>query len=717
MPKVSYKSQITPLFEAISSRSSQNLNADYFTLMVVDSERMDCELFVNKKVSIDSAVIDMLKNKAPETWLKSIRKPLKYYCKGLGDKCKRNPVCKVFIEDLNCGQVLKIPFELEDIGGGFLVWGWLKSPSDFSDLFIDKARLITEQVKLSLKLSLKERKSQELNTKMAALLELSTAIYSSLNYTDVLEKAVNLSRQIIGADGGSIFMFDKKDNVIKPLITMDCTHAEEISKIILKPGEGLTGKVVQTGKGLISNHSENDHRAMQVPGTPENKESIISAPLTWSGEVIGAITLRSDEGREFTQEDLDLLTIFARQTADAIENARLYENLNQAYKELSNTQDQLIITEKLRALGQMAGGVAHDFNNVLGTILGRTQLLMRELENSEWIDSLKQIERVTLEGAKTVQKLQNFTRISSQGQFEHVDLNSVIIDAIEATKPRWKDECQRRGINISLEYENVVLNPILGNKSELSEAFSNMILNSVDALINGGTIRINTFMEGDKAVIEISDNGVGMEDATLSKVFHPFFSTKGTQGTGLGLAVVYGIISRHKGEIDIDSKVGQGTTCRLTFSTAGIAKPRVETPVEIADEVAVRILVIDDDENILDVISDMLELLDHEVVTASSGEEGVEKFKNDKFDLVMTDLGMPGISGWDVTKFCKSFNPNVPVLMVSGWGNQIDDDMVNSSGLDGILAKPFEISKIKAMIQEVLAKNPASPIAASDRSK
>ncbi|MCP4582091.1 MAG: response regulator [candidate division Zixibacteria bacterium] len=717
MPKVSYKNLIAPLFEAISSRSSQNLNADYFTLMIIDSTRGECELFANKKVGIDSDLINKLKGVAPEIWLANSRRSSKYRCTGYGDRCKKKAVCEVFAKDLGCSQVLKIPFDLEDIGGGLLVWGWLESPSDFSELYVDKANLITEQVRLSLKLSLKERKGQELDAKLAALLELSTAIYSSLNYTDVLEKAVDLSRQIIGADGGSIFILDKKDNLLKPLITVDSTHADEISKVILKPGEGLTGKVAQTGVGLISNNSENDPRALQVPGTPEEPESIISAPLTWSGEVIGAITLRSDDGHDFTQEDLDILTIFARQTADAIENAKLYENLEQAYKKLSNTQDQLIMTEKLRALGEMAGGVAHDFNNVLGTVLGRTQLLMKELENTKWIEYLEQIERVTLTGAQTVQKLQNFTRISNHGQYENVDLNSVVKDAIEATKPRWKDDCQRQGINIDLEYDNQELNPILGNKEELLEAFSNLILNSVDALTKGGKIKIGTNMESDNAVIRVNDNGIGMGDATLNKVFHPFFTTKGSQGTGLGLAVVYGIISRHKGEIDITSKEGQGTTCCLRFPTAGLAMPEIETPVEIAEEVMARILVIDDDENILDVISDMLELLDHEVETASSGEEGVEKFKAGKFDLVITDLGMPGISGWDVTKICKSLNPEVPVLMISGWGNQIDDDMVKRSGLDGIMAKPFEIRKIKTMIQKMISKKPGFPAATSTGSK
>jgi signal transduction histidine kinase/ActR/RegA family two-component response regulator len=703
-----YKCDIAPIFEAISTRSSQNLNAEYFALMIIDPTRMSCGLFINKETEIGVDLKKQLQEEAPKAWLNCRQNEFKPCYSDGKNKCN-NPICEIFTTDLSCTQVLSMPFESDDLGGGILIWGWRRTPLDFSENYIDKAKLIAEQIKLSLKLSLNEQKGQELNAKLAALLELSTAIYSSLNYTDVLEKAVHLSRKIIGADGGSIFILDKKSNILKPLITVDHNHEAEISRVVLKLGEGITGRVAQSGVGIISNHSENDPRAFQVPGTPEEPESIISAPLTWSGEVIGAITLRSAEGRQFSQDDLDILTIFARQTADAIENAKLFESLERAYKELSSTQEQLVMTEKLRALGEMAGGVAHDFNNVLGTILGRIQLLLQEVEDSRWIDNLKQIERVTLAGAKTVQKLQNFTRISNQGQFEHVNLETVILDAIEATRPRWKDECQCQGINIDLSFECDEIQSILGNKTDLVEAISNLILNAVDAINSNGQIKIRAFTDDGKTVVKISDNGIGMTDDVLNRVFYPFFTTKGIKSNGMGLAVVYGIISRHKSEIDISSIPGQGTVCTLMFPASGPVKPKIEQLPEVIKEVKANILVIDDDENILDVIEDMLEYLNHNVTTAGSGEEGLNKFKANSYDLVITDLGMPGISGWDVTRMCKSIKPGIPVLMISGWGNQIDDDMIAESGLDGVMAKPFEIDKIKATIQNILAKKAAVP--------
>ncbi len=703
MPVGLHKNHVLPIFEAISIRNSQNLGADYFALIIVDSVLMQCYLLINKKTNETAQLEKELQKIAPNTWELCSQQDFNPSDENDELLCTK-PICNVFAKTLHCRKALTIPFELVDIGGGFLIWGWHELPSDYSKSYAEKAAFITEQVALSLKLSLKERIGQELNAKLAALLELSTAIYSSLNYTEVLEKAINLATKIVGADGGTIFTLDKKSDLLRPLITVDEQHEEEISKITLKLGEGLTGLVAQSGIGLISNHSESDPRTYHVPGTPpDEQESLISAPLTWSGEVIGAVTLRSTKAKQFVQDDLDILTIFARQTADAIENAKLFQSLEKAYKELSTTQEQLILTEKLRALGEMAGGVAHDFNNVLGTILGRTQLLLSEIKNSKWLDQLRQIEEVTFRGAKTVQKLQNFTRVSGGGQFEHVDLNKAIADAVEMTKPRWKDDCQRQGVVIVLTFERGELLPILGNQPDLVEAFSNIILNAVDALTEGGYIKIKSYMKDDQAVVTIKDNGVGMADNTLNRMFFPFFTTKGKQGTGMGLAVVYGIVTRHKVEIDVDSKPGVGTTFTLSFQTTAKAKTKPAAVSEVKDEIKARALVIDDDINILEVIGDILKFMGHDVSLAVTGEEGVEQFKKGDFNIVITDLGMPGISGWEVARICKSLRPDVPVVMISGWGNQIDDEMVRQSMLDGILAKPFEMNKIKALVQNALA--------------
>jgi signal transduction histidine kinase/CheY-like chemotaxis protein len=699
------KAFIKPIFDAISMRISRNLSADYFALIIVEQPNDHCSIYMAKRIT-DGLTQDLEKKLGqifPDFWRNIDKSQTSISGVGVCDDAG-NPIVATFRDTLKCEKVLIAPFNIEDIGRGILTWCWSNTPADYSPLYLEKAALIADHAALSLKLSLKERRAQELNAKLAALLELSTAIYSSLNYTEVLEKAVHLSKDIVGADGGSLFILDKKTNILRPLITVDAKHEKEISKITLRPGEGLTGLVAKTGTGLISNHSESDPRAIQVPGTPSVPESIISAPLTWSGEVIGVITLRSEKCKDFQQEDLDILTIFARHTADAIENAKLYESLDKAYKELASTQEQLIMIEKLRALGEMTGGVAHDFNNVLGTILGRTQLLLREVNDPKLISHLKEIEQMTLAGAKTIQRMQNFTRVASGGRYEQIDLIKVVEDAIESTRPRWKDQCQREGIAIDLHFDHSDRLFILGNPSELVEAFSNLIMNSVDALSASGSISISAVIDNNRAILRFQDNGVGMDEATLKRIFFPFFTTKGRQGTGMGLSVVYGIINRHKGEIDVTSKVGQGTVFTIMFPISDKVDQKIAMPIKIGEIATARILLIDDNDNIRSVISDMIEILGHEVVAAASGEEGLKLFQSANFDLVVTDLGMPGIGGWDVTRTCKTLRPEVPVVMISGWGNQIDEEMIGQSRLSGVLAKPFEMEKIKTMLEDVLCR-------------
>jgi signal transduction histidine kinase/CheY-like chemotaxis protein len=694
---------IKPIFEALSSWVCRNLNADHLMLIILNDCKTGFDIFIGK--SIDERLVIALRERL--TGLSQSPLPPQYEDLTKATACDTdgNIYIRAIKDSLGCEKALLVPMTIDDIGEGILIWAWQKNPPNYSANVMEKAALIADYVALSLKLTLKEKKGQDLNAKLAALLELSTAIYSSLNYTEVLEKAVSLSMEIVGADGGSLFILDKKNGILKPLITVDARHEEEISKITLKVGEGLTGLVAKSGVGIISNHSEEDPRAVQVPGTPQDPESIISAPLTWSGDVIGVITLRSESCKIFQQEDLDILTIFARQTADAIENAKLFDSLEKAYQELASTQEQLIMTEKLRALGEMAGGVAHDFNNVLGAILGRTQLLLRVVEDPKLVKHLQQIEQMTLNGAKTIQRLQNFTRVSSSGRYESIDLIKVVEDAIEMTRPRWKDQCQKGGVAIDLRFDFKEKLSVMGNPGELAEAFSNLIMNSIDALPQGGSITINSTKHDDKAILTFQDNGVGMDEITLKRIFFPFFTTKGRQGTGMGLSVVYGIINRHRGEIDVTSKIGKGTTFTIILPISQETSQVTEAMPKPAQVTKARVLLVDDDENIRSVISDMLDLLGHQVMAAPCGEDALKLFQKHAFDLVITDLGMPGISGWDVTRACKDLKPRVPVIMISGWGNQIDEDMISQSRLDGVLAKPFEMNKIKAMLNKVLSEN------------
>ena len=419
--------------------------------------------------------------------------------------------------------------------------------------------------------------------------------------------------------------------------------------------------------------------------------------------MIGVITLRNSTGKQFVQEDLEILTIFARQTADAIENAKLYEKLENAYEELSATQERLILAEKLKALGEMAGGVAHDFNNILATVLGRVQLLLKKTDDPKLKNDLQVVEESALQGRRTVRRLQDFTQVSSKSRHTNISLNDVVTETIENTRPYWKSTALKNGITINLNQDLRSIPRIEGSFNELKEAISNVILNSVDALRDGGNILIETGEDDDKIYLRITDDGVGMDEETKNKMFFPFFSTKDEKGCGMGLAVVYGILFRHQAEISVESSPENGTELLFKF-------PRAKESDSIAAQQSfkkkiprLKVLLVDDDSSLLDVVDDMLDYLGHECHKADGGKIALDILAKESFDLVVTDLGMPEVGGWDVAQYCRDNHPGVPVILISGWGAQIDNEEAMDK-VDAVLPKPFQLGEFEETIQTVFYK-------------
>jgi CheY-like chemotaxis protein len=231
-----------------------------------------------------------------------------------------------------------------------------------------------------------------------------------------------------------------------------------------------------------------------------------------------------------------------------------------------------------------------------------------------------------------------------------------------------------------------------------------MIFNATDAMPEGGQIKILTQSHPDGWVeVRISDTGIGMTEEVKKRVFDPFFTTKGVSSSGLGMSVSYGIIRRHGGEILIESEFGRGTTFVLHLPVGLGEKEREEKEPEPTRETRpARILVIDDEESVRDILSRMLKVKGHEVVVASDGEEGIERFRNETFDLVFTDLGMPKTSGWEVGVAVKEMNPRVPVIMITGWGMELNREKMGESGIDLIVSKPFLFDQVTELVSEAM---------------
>ena len=370
--------------------------------------------------------------------------------------------------------------------------------------------------------------------------------------------------------------------------------------------------------------------------------------------------------------------------------------------EKKKMEEQLFQGEKLRALAEMASGVAHDFNNALASILGNAQLLLFTVEDEEAKESLRVIEKVAKDSAQTVRRLQDFTRKRVHHELIKVDINSIIKDSIEITKPKWKDEVQSRGIRVEVvsNLEDVPL--VSGNASELREVITNLIFNAIEAMPQGGKIEVRTFKKGKEVFVQISDTGIGIAEEARKKIFEPFFTTKPFTNTGLGLSMSYGIIKRFGGEIEVKSKVGYGTTFTIILPSGGDGREEVVSPSPLKAGRKARILVIDDEEFVRSVLARTLVQGNHQVTLAEDGEKGLQLFKKGTFDIVLTDWGMPGISGWEVCRMIKKISPHTPIGMITGWGTEMSQSQIEEYGLDFFISKPFDFNQILNVVTETM---------------
>lgn len=392
---------------------------------------------------------------------------------------------------------------------------------------------------------------------------------------------------------------------------------------------------------------------------------------------------------------------------------------------------QLIESEKLATMGTLAAGVAHDFNNALMGVLGQTQIMRLSLEqgpvaadlrNAEvyaiLLECLSRQEQVALDAAETIRRIREATRSRGAEAFGPVDLDQIVEDVLAITRPRWKNQAEAAGIPITVQTALADTPPVLGQAAELREALTNLLFNALDAMPTGGTITIstiharNTESEGRGWVeLAVTDTGTGMSPAVQARVFEPFFTTKGVRGTGLGLSMVHGIISRHAGEVGVRSVEGQGTTIAVRLPAAEVdtawmggleAASPSDAPRLSPLSCPLTLLVIDDDPLLAETLSMFLRLMGHEATVATSGKEGLTRLAAERFDLVLTDLGMLEMSGWEVAKMVKARWPTCPVIMVTGWGDALESDRLEGTGVDVVLAKPYTMAQLQDAITKAV---------------
>jgi signal transduction histidine kinase/ActR/RegA family two-component response regulator len=418
---------------------------------------------------------------------------------------------------------------------------------------------------------------------------------------------------------------------------------------------------------------------------------------------------------EFLRQLCDHVSLAANQT-------QLHESLKQAYEDLRLTQDAVLEQERLRALGQMASGIAHDINNAISPAsLYVEAILAHEKGFSDRArKQLEVVQRAVDDVAQTVKRMGEFYRTKPEKlELTAVEVERVLRETLELTRARWADMAQQRGAVIDARVEVSPDHPVvMAIESELREALVNLVLNATDAMPDGGklTLRAGYALEQGKGVsrrvcIEVSDTGLGMDEDTRRRCLEPFFTTKGERGSGLGLAMVYGIAQRHGMDIEITSAPGEGTTFRLTFAQSAPA-PQSTASVRVQKIPShTKILLIDDDPVLLTSLREALVHDGHQVQTANGGKAGIEAFLDAQkagqpFPVVITDLGMPYVDGRAVAAAVKAAAPTTAVLMLTGWGQRLMGTGEAPPEVRAVLSKPPRIHELRQKLAEITGAEP-----------
>ena len=445
--------------------------------------------------------------------------------------------------------------------------------------------------------------------------------------------------------------------------------------------------------------------------------ALVMAPLLAENTVFGILIVARHAAHSFTSGECEFLSQLSEHVALAANQAQLYGALQCAYDDLRQTQQSVMQQERLRALGQMASGIAHDINNAISPVALYTESLLETETNlsPQGRHYLEVIERAIDDVAATVARMREFYRQREpQLSLSPVDANLVVRQVLDLTRARWSDMPQQRGIVIVLRTQLADALPMLpGSVGEIREALTNLVFNAVDAMPDGGTLSVRTSCTGAagqarQVRIEVADTGIGMDENTRRRCLEPFFTTKGERGTGLGLAMVYGMMERHGASIDIITAPGQGTAVRLDFPACAAGEGEQTPDAAHAVPPRLRILVVDDDPMVLKSLRDILEIDGHEVVSADGGQAGIDCFqaaydRHEHFAVVITDLGMPHVDGRKVASAVRQCSPATPIIMLTGWGQRLAADSDYPEHVDCVLGKPPRLKELRRALNAVMA--------------
>jgi signal transduction histidine kinase/CheY-like chemotaxis protein len=556
------------------------------------------------------------------------------------------------------------------------------------------------------------------------LLKVSNIFAQSLDIYELLGLVTDqIFRLLKRIDRVAILLLSKETGELQEVISK--TRIEDKSGILshINYSRSIVKRTIEHRKPvMMSDTSRVDKADLSDSMEQMNIMSVMCVPFIYKGDVQGVVYVDSiglPEG--FRKDDLQLLTALSNIAAISIENARLYEELKQELSVRKQSEDerkkleaQFQYAQKIEAIGTLASGIAHNFNNILMGIQGNVSIMLLHTDSShQHYKRLKTIENSVQKASKLTSQLLGYARAGTY-EIKSIDLNQ-LLQEISYTFAMTKKEIR---VHLDLDKDIFI---IKGDQGQIKQVLLNLYVNAADAMPKGGDLSIRTtkvthedmsgkgytVKPGDYVLLTINDTGIGMEEETMERAFDPFFTTKGmSKGTGLGLASAYGIIKAHAGYIDVSSKIGRGTTFYIYLPRSGIKVAEERTLYGKILKGKETVLLVDDEDVIIDIGQEMLEELGYKVLVAGGGKEAIEIYRKnkDKIDIVILDIVMPDMIGEEAYDRIKEINPDVRVLLSSGYSIDGQAEDIVARGCDGFIQKPFNLENLSQELRKILDK-------------
>ena len=585
---------------------------------------------------------------------------------------------------------LAIPLISKDVVLGAITVFW-SEPRAMDERVLRLLTGVAQQAAVAMEQARLHGASLRRAEELAALLRATRTVMGGLDTRTILESIVQEAATIAGAPHVELLLLDRQRQALRVAALVGRPVPSDLAVV---PGEGYSGRVAATGEPLfVAGPADDPDNLLAARDRADGITTYLGLPVKIRATVLGVLTFNTTTPRRYSADELAYLGSFADQAAIALDHARLYEDTQRALADLRAMQHKLVQGETLRALGELAGGAAHHLNNLLTVVVGRVQLLRRVVEEERLARPLEIIEQAAKDGAEVVRRLQQFAGMRRMAAPRTVDLARIVDDVLEMTRGRWQDAGRPAGAEIVAEWRVAALPPVPGDATALREMLTNLVLNAVEALPRGGRLVVEGSRLDGQIVLSVADSGVGMPEDVRQRAHEPFFTTKGVKATGLGLSVAYGIARRHGGDLTVQSEEGRGTTVRVTLPLSAGAGPAA--PSAGLTQRPLRILLVDDETEVRSALADMLTTRGHTVVAAGSGADALRRIEEDPaIDVLVTDLVMPGMTGWELAATARARRPRLRVGVVTGWGDVPESTSDAHTAADFVLSKPITLDAL-----------------------